>query len=92
MTGTLKVTMTLKAFMTEQISFFLEEILILLSLSMLMILRFAILWAHKGKKNKVTAVYWALADVPALLRSLLTSMLLAVLCKAEVIAKYKNHC
>lgn len=40
------------------------------------------------KKNKVTAVYWVLANVPALLRSLLTSMFLAVLCKADDVKRF----
>ena len=35
------------------------------------------------KKHKVTAVYWVLAGVPALLRSSLTSIFLAILCKAD---------
>lgn len=35
------------------------------------------------KKHKITAVYWVLANVPPLLRSLLTSSYLAILCKAD---------
>ena len=34
------------------------------------------------KKHKVTAVYWVFADIPAVLRSTLSSIYLAVLCKA----------
>ncbi len=49
---------------------------------MLMTLRYAILWEHQEKKT-VTAVYWVLADVPALLKSSLTSIFLAILCKAD---------
>lgn len=40
------------------------------------------------KKHKVTAVYWVLADVPALLRSSLTSIFLATLCKAEDVRRF----
>lgn len=35
------------------------------------------------KKHKITAVYWVLANVPPLLRSSLTSIYLAILCKAD---------
>lgn len=65
---------------------FLQKILRLLLFSMLMTLRYAILW--KYKKNTVTAVYWVLADVPALLRSSLTSIFLAILCKADDVKKF----
>lgn len=34
------------------------------------------------KKHKVTGVYWVLADIPTVLRSKLSSIYLAVLCKA----------
>ena len=34
------------------------------------------------KKHKVTAVYWVFANIPATLRSILTSIYLAILCKA----------
>lgn len=40
------------------------------------------------KKHKITAVYWVLANVPPLLRSSLTSIFLAILCKAEDIKQY----
>lgn len=35
------------------------------------------------KKPKVTAVYWVLGNIPVQLRSTLTSIYLAILCKAE---------
>lgn len=35
------------------------------------------------KKHKVTAVYWVLGNIPVQLRSTLTSIYLAILCKAE---------
>lgn len=40
------------------------------------------------KKHKVTAVYWVIADVPSELRSQLTSINLALLCKANDIKKF----
>ena len=40
------------------------------------------------KKHKVTAVYWILADAPHELRSQLTSIYLALLCKANDIKKF----
>ncbi|XP_041949691.1 uncharacterized protein LOC121709989 isoform X3 [Alosa sapidissima] len=40
------------------------------------------------KKHKVTAVYWVLANVPPLLRSSLTSIYLAILCKAEDLKRF----
>lgn len=40
------------------------------------------------KKHKITAAYWVLANVPPLLRSSLTSIYLAILCKAEDIKHY----
>lgn len=40
------------------------------------------------KKHKVTAVYWVLADVPSVSRSTLTSIYLAVLCKAGDAKRY----
>ena len=40
------------------------------------------------KKHKVTAVYWVLADAPPKLRSQLTSIYLALLCKANDIKKF----
>lgn len=40
------------------------------------------------KKHKVTGVYWVLADVPSVLRSRLSSIYLAVLCKADDIKKF----
>ncbi len=40
------------------------------------------------KKHKITAVYWVLANVPPLLRSSLTSIFLAILCKANDIKQY----
>lgn len=41
------------------------------------------------KKHKVTAVYWVLANVPQLFRSSLTSIFLAILCKADDIKQYR---
>lgn len=35
------------------------------------------------KKHKVTAVYWVLGNIPVQLRFTLTSIYLAILCKAE---------
>lgn len=40
------------------------------------------------KKHKVTAIYWVLADIPPVLRSTLSSIYLAVLCKANDVKKY----
>ncbi|XP_028322152.1 uncharacterized protein LOC114475494 isoform X2 [Gouania willdenowi] len=40
------------------------------------------------KKHKITAVYWVLANVPPLLRSSLTSIYLAILCKADDVKKF----
>lgn len=40
------------------------------------------------KKHKVTAVYWVFADIPATLRSTLTSIYLAILCKADDVKHY----
>lgn len=40
------------------------------------------------KKHKITAVYWVLANVPPLLRSSLTSIYLAILCKANDIKEF----
>ncbi|XP_049330682.1 uncharacterized protein LOC111195788 isoform X1 [Astyanax mexicanus] len=40
------------------------------------------------KKHKVTSVYWVLADIPSVLRSTLSSIYLAVLCKADDIKKF----
>lgn len=40
------------------------------------------------KKHKVTGVYWVLADIPALLRSTLSSIYLAILCKADDIKQF----
>lgn len=40
------------------------------------------------KKHKITAVYWVLANVPPLLRSSLTSIYLAILCKADDIKQF----
>lgn len=40
------------------------------------------------KKHKVTAVYWVLGDIPCVLRSTLSSIYLAVLCKADDIKKF----
>ncbi len=40
------------------------------------------------KKHKVTAVYWVLAGVPALLRSSLMSIFLAILCKADNVKRF----
>ena len=40
------------------------------------------------KKHKITAVYWVLANVPPLLRSSLTSIYLAILCKADDIKRF----
>ncbi len=40
------------------------------------------------KKHKVTAVYWVFADIPATLRSTLTSIYPAILCKADDINQY----
>ena len=39
------------------------------------------------KKYKVTGVYWVLADIPSVLRSTLSSIYLAVLCKADDVKK-----
>ena len=40
------------------------------------------------KKHKVTAVYWVFADIPPTLRSTLTSIYLAILCKADDVKQY----
>nr|XP_023651070.1 uncharacterized protein LOC111835233 isoform X1 [Paramormyrops kingsleyae]XP_023651071.1 uncharacterized protein LOC111835233 isoform X1 [Paramormyrops kingsleyae] len=40
------------------------------------------------KKHKITAVYWVLANIRSILRSSLTSIYLAVLCKANDAKKY----
>lgn len=40
------------------------------------------------KKHKVTAIYWVFADIPATLRSTLTSIYLALLCKADDVKQY----
>ena len=40
------------------------------------------------KKHKVTAVYWVFVDIPATLRSTLTSIYLAILCKADDVKQY----
>lgn len=40
------------------------------------------------KKYKITAVYWVSADVPALLRSSVTSIIFAVLCRAEDVTSF----
>lgn len=40
------------------------------------------------KKHKVTALYWVLAEVPSELRSQLTSINLALLCKANDVKKF----
>ncbi len=40
------------------------------------------------KKHKVTSVYWVLAGVPALLRSSLRSIFLAILCKADDVKRF----
>lgn len=40
------------------------------------------------KKHKITAVYWVLGNVPSLLRSELSSIYLAVLCKAEDVKRH----
>ncbi len=40
------------------------------------------------KKHKITAAYWVLANVSPLLRSSLTSIYLAILCKADDIKKF----
>lgn len=40
------------------------------------------------KKHKVTAVYWMLAGVPGLLRSSLSSVFLAILCKADDVKRF----
>ncbi|KAK6479283.1 hypothetical protein HHUSO_G19991 [Huso huso] len=40
------------------------------------------------KKHKITAVYWVLADVPSQFRSTLTSIYLAILCKAADVKRY----
>lgn len=40
------------------------------------------------KKHKVTGVYWVLADIPSVLRSTLSSIYLAVLCKADDVKKF----
>lgn len=40
------------------------------------------------KKHKVTGVYWALADIPAVLRSSLSSIYLAILCKADDVKQF----
>lgn len=42
-----------------------------------------VLLGHPEKKHKVTAVYWVLGNIPVHLRSTLTSIYLAILCKAE---------
>lgn len=40
------------------------------------------------KKHKITAVYWVLGNLPSLLRSELSSIYLAVLCKAEDVKQH----
>ncbi|CAL9691333.1 unnamed protein product [Knipowitschia caucasica] len=40
------------------------------------------------KKHKVTAVYWVFADIPATLRSTLTSIYLNILCKANDVKQF----
>ncbi len=40
------------------------------------------------KKHKVTGIYWVLADIPTVLRSTLSSIYLAVLCKADDIKTF----
>lgn len=40
------------------------------------------------KKHKVTGVYWVFADIPSVLRSTLSSIYLAVLCKAGDIKEF----
>ena len=40
-----------------------------------------------SKKHKVTGIYWVLADVLAVLRSALSLIYLAVLCKAGDVQK-----
>ena len=53
-----------------------------------MILKFAILLElHERNITAVTAVYWVLGDVPSELRSQLTSIYLAPLCKANDVKK-----
>lgn len=41
-----------------------------------------------SKKHKVTGVYWVFADIPSVLRSRLSSIYLAVLCKATDVKKF----
>lgn len=40
------------------------------------------------KKHKITSAYWVFADIPATLRSTLTSIYLAILCKATDVNQY----
>ncbi|KAL2093349.1 hypothetical protein ACEWY4_010661 [Coilia grayii] len=40
------------------------------------------------RKHKITAVYWVLGDIPATLRSTLSSIFLAVLCRADDVKRY----
>lgn len=40
------------------------------------------------KKHKITAVYWVLGDIPATLRSTLSSVFLAILCRADDVKRY----
>lgn len=40
------------------------------------------------KKHKVTGICWVLADIPALLRSTLSSIYLAILCKADEVKQF----
>lgn len=40
------------------------------------------------KKHKITSVYWILADIPSCYRSTLTSVYLALLCKADDIKRF----
>lgn len=40
------------------------------------------------KKHKVTGIYWVLADIPALLRSTLSSIYLAISYKADDVRQF----
>lgn len=53
-----------------------------------MIWKYVILLGTSRKKHKVTGVYWVLADIPSTSRSTLSSIYLAVLCKADDVKKF----
>ncbi len=46
-------------------------------------------WELRDKKNKLTAIYWVLANVPSNLQSTLMSTQLALLCKAVDVKQFE---